>query len=78
MKRTLQIGAVTVLALLLACSDSATEPLPDTREPRIIFVTNRDGNADDVAVDQMPSWSPEGKEIAFMRDRVHEHPRREC
>ena len=38
------LAAILMAVLAVGCSESATEPLPDTSEPRVVFISNRDGN----------------------------------
>jgi Tol biopolymer transport system component len=73
------------VGLLGGCSERPAEPLPETREPRVVFITNRDGNAelyvvnaDGTGLTRLTSYSatdtwtvrsPDGRKIASQANR---------
>lgn len=76
---------VSMLALAACGTDLATEPSQADTEPRILFVSNCDGNDEVYAIssdgtnpvnltnnpakDARPVWSPDGKNFAFISER---------
>src|SRR5688572_32832498 len=78
-------SAILVGALTLSACDDVTGPPAFEREPRLVFVSARDGNneiysmnadgtgvvrlTNDAASDGRPVWSPNGSHIAFTSER---------
>ncbi len=81
--RTLAAAGIPAL-VALSCIEP-TGPSPRITEPRVLFVSNRDGNdeiysmnsdgtnitrlTDNAARDYRPSWHPEGTAIVFISER---------
>src|SRR5688572_14695440 len=85
MKRSTLVSIMSVIGLGVFACDDAVGPAAFDAEPRVVFVSNRDGNDEIYSVnsdgtgllrltnhparDGRPSWSPDGLHVAFTSER---------